>query len=126
MFVDLGGGQSAVGIQPGQIIFEHTLNIERATDSDSGTDVPRGPGPSSRSRCGNDPAKQTNSPKDRFMRKVVVYMLVSLDGVAEEPGDWMTDFGESIFRNLGRVIGSQFDDPAGPWHLRLLGRILAR
>ena len=41
------------------------------------------------------------------MRKVVVYMLVSLDGVAEEPGDWMTDFGEPIFSNLGRVIGSQ-------------------
>ena len=27
------------------------------------------------------------------MRKVVVYMLMSLDGVAEEPGDWMTDSG---------------------------------
>jgi dihydrofolate reductase len=41
------------------------------------------------------------------MRKVVVYMLLSLDGVAEEPGDWMTDFGDAIFDNLGRVIGSQ-------------------
>jgi len=41
------------------------------------------------------------------MRKVVVYMLVSLDGVAEEPSDWMTDFGEPIFENLARVIGSQ-------------------
>jgi dihydrofolate reductase len=41
------------------------------------------------------------------MRKVVVYMLVSLDGVVEEPSDWMTDFGEPIFDNLARVIGSQ-------------------
>jgi len=41
------------------------------------------------------------------MRKVVVYMLVSLDGVAEEPGDWMTDFDQPIFDNLARVTGSQ-------------------
>ena len=41
------------------------------------------------------------------MRKVVLYMLLSLDGVAEEPGDWMTDFDQPIFDNLARVIGSQ-------------------
>ena len=41
------------------------------------------------------------------MRKVVVYMLTSLDGVAEEPGDWMTDSGPAIFDNLARVIGTQ-------------------
>jgi dihydrofolate reductase len=41
------------------------------------------------------------------MRKVVVYMLLSLDGVAEEPGDWMSDSGDSIFENLGRVIENQ-------------------
>ena len=41
------------------------------------------------------------------MRKVVVYMLLSLDGVAEEPGDWMTDFDQPIFDNLARVIGTQ-------------------
>ena len=41
------------------------------------------------------------------MRNVVVYMLLSLDGVAEEPGDWMTDFGEPIFDNLGELIGTQ-------------------
>ena len=33
--------------------------------------------------------------------------LLSLDGVAEEPGDWMTDFDQPIFDNLARVIGSQ-------------------
>jgi dihydrofolate reductase len=41
------------------------------------------------------------------MRKVVVYMLLSLDGVAEEPGDWMSDSGPAIFDNLARVIGRQ-------------------
>ncbi|MGL5818202.1 MAG: dihydrofolate reductase family protein [Phycicoccus sp.] len=41
------------------------------------------------------------------MRKVVVYMLTSLDGVAEEPGDWMTDVGPPIFDNLADVIRTQ-------------------
>ena len=41
------------------------------------------------------------------MRKVVLYMLVSLDGVAEEPGDWMTDVDQPIFDNLTRVIEPQ-------------------
>jgi hypothetical protein len=27
------------------------------------------------------------------MRRVVLYQLLTLDGVAEEPGDWMTDGG---------------------------------
>jgi dihydrofolate reductase len=41
------------------------------------------------------------------MRKVVLYQLLSLDGVAEEPGDWLFDVDQAIFDNLGRVIGSQ-------------------
>jgi dihydrofolate reductase len=41
------------------------------------------------------------------MRKVVLYQLLSLDGVAEEPGDWVFDGGREIFDNLGRVIASQ-------------------
>ncbi len=41
------------------------------------------------------------------MRKVVVYMLTSLDGVAEEPSEWMTDFDEPIFSNLSRIIRTQ-------------------
>lgn len=41
------------------------------------------------------------------MRKVVLYQLMSLDGVAEEPGDWMSDGDQAIFDNLGRVIGEQ-------------------
>lgn len=44
------------------------------------------------------------------MRKVVLYHLLSLDGVAlEEPGDWFDDTGSEMFANLGRVIGSQDD-----------------
>ena len=41
------------------------------------------------------------------MRKVVLYELLSLDGVAEEPGDWMFDVDPDVFANLGRIIGNQ-------------------
>ena len=58
------------------------------------------------------------------MRKVVVYELVSLDGIAEHPNEFITDFDEVMRENLGRVIGSQdavllgrrtYDDWAGFW-----------
>ena len=42
-------------------------------------------------------------------RKVVLYQLLSLDGVAEEPGDWMSDSGPEVFANLAKVIESQDD-----------------
>jgi dihydrofolate reductase len=41
------------------------------------------------------------------MRKVVLYQLLSLDGVAEEPGDWMVDDGPEVFANLGEVLRGQ-------------------
>lgn len=41
------------------------------------------------------------------MRKLVAYELLSLDGVAEEPGDWMFDVGEEVFGNLAEVIEGQ-------------------
>lgn len=43
------------------------------------------------------------------MRKVVLYELMALDGVAEEPGDWMFDVDADVFDNLGEVISSQSD-----------------
>ena len=43
------------------------------------------------------------------MRKVVVYELMSLDGVAEEPGNWMFDVDADVFDNLGEVISTQSD-----------------
>ena len=43
------------------------------------------------------------------MRNVVLYQLLSLDGVAEEPSDWVLDSDDAIFDNLGRVIASQDD-----------------
>ncbi len=43
------------------------------------------------------------------MRKVVLYHLQSLDGVGEEPSDWMSDSGAGIFDNLGTVIETQDD-----------------
>jgi dihydrofolate reductase len=42
-------------------------------------------------------------------RKVVVYSLMSLDGVAEEPGDWMFDVDAEVFDFLGSVIQRQND-----------------
>lgn len=41
------------------------------------------------------------------MRKVVVYELLSLDGVAEQPFDFITDFDDVMRGNLGRVIATQ-------------------
>jgi dihydrofolate reductase len=43
------------------------------------------------------------------MRKVVLYQLLSLDGVAEEPSDWVFDDGPELVANLGRIIESQDD-----------------
>src|ERR1700692_4840165 len=58
------------------------------------------------------------------MRKVVVYELLSLDGVAEQPDEFITDFDTVMRENLGRVIATQdavllgrrtYDDWAAYW-----------
>ena len=58
------------------------------------------------------------------MRKVVAYELLSLDGVAERPHEFITEFDEAMRENLGRVIASQdavllgrrtYDDWAAFW-----------
>jgi dihydrofolate reductase len=41
------------------------------------------------------------------VRKVVAYELLSLDGVAEEPNEFITDWDGAMDENLGRVIASQ-------------------
>ena len=41
------------------------------------------------------------------MRTVALYTLLSLDGVAEEPGDWLFEADDAMVENLGRVIGRQ-------------------
>jgi dihydrofolate reductase len=41
------------------------------------------------------------------VRKVVAYELLSLDGVAEHPDQFITEFDDAMAENLGRVIGSQ-------------------
>lgn len=43
------------------------------------------------------------------MRDVVLYTLQSLDGVAEEPGDWMFEADDEVFANLAEVISTQDD-----------------
>ena len=58
------------------------------------------------------------------MRNVVAYELLSLDGVAEHPREFVTDFDDVMEENLGRVIAAQdavllgrrtYDDWAGFW-----------
>ncbi|HEX4061632.1 MAG TPA: dihydrofolate reductase family protein [Streptosporangiaceae bacterium] len=58
------------------------------------------------------------------MRKVVVYELLSLDGVADEPDGFITDFDDVMSENLGYVIATQetvllgrrtYDEWAGFW-----------
>jgi dihydrofolate reductase len=41
------------------------------------------------------------------MRKVVAYELLSLDGVAERPERFVTEFDDVMEENLARVIGTQ-------------------
>jgi dihydrofolate reductase len=41
------------------------------------------------------------------MRKIVAYELLSLDGVAEQPDGFVTEFDEVMSENLGRVIATQ-------------------
>ncbi len=43
------------------------------------------------------------------MRSLVLYQLMSLDGVAEEPGDWMFQVDPDVFEFLGQVIAQQDD-----------------
>lgn len=58
------------------------------------------------------------------MRKVVAYELLSLDGVAEQPDDFVTDWDDVMGENLRRVIATQdtvllgrrtFDEWAAFW-----------
>ncbi|MGD0852368.1 MAG: dihydrofolate reductase family protein [Acidimicrobiales bacterium] len=58
------------------------------------------------------------------MRKVVVYELLSLDGVAEDPDEFITEFDDLMEENLDRVISAQdtvllgrrtYDDWAAFW-----------
>lgn len=44
---------------------------------------------------------------DEAVRKVIAYELLSLDGVAERPDEFVTDFDETMRQNLGRVITTQ-------------------
>ena len=41
------------------------------------------------------------------MRDVVLYHLLSIDGVAEEPSDWFFEFDDIAERNLASVIAAQ-------------------
>ncbi len=59
-----------------------------------------------------------------MVRKVVAYELLSLDGVAEQPDEFVSEFDDVMRQNLGRVIATQdavvlgrrtYDEWAGFW-----------
>lgn len=41
------------------------------------------------------------------MRKVVGYLLMTLDGVVEEPSEWLEHFDEDLTENMVEVINAQ-------------------
>jgi dihydrofolate reductase len=41
------------------------------------------------------------------VRKIIAYELLSLDGVAEQPDEFITNFDDEMRENLGRVIATQ-------------------
>ena len=42
-----------------------------------------------------------------MVRKVVAYEFLSLDGVAEQPDEFVTEFDDVMEENLRRVIATQ-------------------
>jgi hypothetical protein len=42
------------------------------------------------------------------VRKVVLSSLLSIDRVAEEPGNWLFDADDGLIENLGRVIAGRY------------------
>src|SRR6201996_3709461 len=60
----------------------------------------------------------------RGVRKIVVYELLSLDGVAERPDEFFADWDDAMEANLGEVIAAQdavvlgrrsYDEWSGFW-----------
>jgi hypothetical protein len=63
--------------------------------------------------------------RDDVVRRVVAYELLSLDGVAEEPDELVTDFDDAMRENLGRVIATPGSRVPRAPNLRRLGPVLA-
>jgi dihydrofolate reductase len=53
------------------------------------------------------PKSSRAEPRPDVVRKLVLYTTLSLDGVAEEPSDWLADSGDNLIENLGTIIGRQ-------------------
>ena len=45
--------------------------------------------------------------KEWVVRRIVLYELMSLDGVAEEPGNWMCEVDDAVVGNLAAIIARQ-------------------
>ena len=59
--------------------------------------------------AGTVAAREAHTRGGRTVRKVVVYELLSLDGVAESPDEFILDWDEVMDANLARVISTQDD-----------------
>jgi dihydrofolate reductase len=71
---------------------------------------PPGPGGPSRWRAWlDDPStpQRPGQPEVSNMRKVVAYELLSLDGVAEDPDGFITEWDDAMDANLAAVIATQ-------------------
>jgi dihydrofolate reductase len=74
-------------------------------DDKCNTADPMSFGGDDRPSCSPDPPPDRSELSD--MRKVVVYELLSLDGVAEKPDAFIADWDDAMDANLGAVIASQ-------------------
>ena len=122
------GGFAGAGVAFPPTSPDPASTTGRASRAGTGTSTPDRPGrwPSQRHDLtvvldvrvigGRAPVSSTAFPgptvahRDRpggHVREVVVYHPLSLDGVAEEPSDWMDDSGEAVFDNLAAVISTQ-------------------
>jgi dihydrofolate reductase len=81
-------------------------------------------GQSTGGRCSGCHRIHRDPPRGEAVRKVVAYELLSLDGVAEQPDEFITEFDDAMRDNLDRVIGTQdavllgrrtYDDWAAFW-----------
>lgn len=63
--------------------------------------------PMSPGRPGRPRTKDPHQPEVLNVRKVVVYELLSLDGVAEKPDEFLADWDDAMQANLAAVIGAQ-------------------
>lgn len=59
------------------------------------------------STVGRDDETHPEPGQEWVVRRIVLYELMSLDGVAEEPGNWMFEVDDAVVANLEAIIARQ-------------------